>query len=72
MNILKKSRDDKGRWGSFPFYYTILVLSEIDSPKAKAELKYFQTACEKSLKLLSKKNDIISKRRCAIIKSAKV
>ncbi|MCK5853206.1 hypothetical protein KAH27_09295 [bacterium] len=73
MKILKSNRDDKGRWGRFPFYYTLLTLSEIDSPKAKAELKYCQQACEKSLKRLSKKDDIISKRRRAtIIKSMKV
>ncbi len=67
MKILKSSRDEKGSWGRFPFYYTILALSEIDSPKAKAELKYCQSACEKKLKSLYKKNDIISKRRRAII-----
>ena len=73
LKILKSNRDGKGRWGRHPFYYTLFTLSEIDSPKAKAELKYCQTACEKSLKRLLKKNDIISKRRCAIlIRSVKV
>ena len=73
LKILKSNRDGKGRWGRFPFYYTLLALSEIDSTKAKAELKYCQPACEKSLKRLSKKDDIISKRRRKIlIKSVKV
>ena len=73
VKILKSNRDGKGRWGRFPFYYTLFALSEIDSPKAKAELKYCQLACEKSIKRLSKKNDIISKRRREIlIRSAKV
>ncbi len=67
LKILKSNRDDKGRWGRYPFYYTLFTLSEIDSPKAKAELKYCQNACEKSLKRLSNKNDIISKRRRKII-----
>ncbi len=67
LKILKSNRDDKGRWGRFPFYYTLFTLSDIDSPKAKAELNYCQSACEKSLKRLLKKNDIISKRRRKII-----
>jgi hypothetical protein len=33
-------RDGKGRWHGFPFYYTILMLSEADDPLAAEELHY--------------------------------
>ena len=73
LEILKSNCDGKGRWGRYPFYYTVLTLCNVDSPKSKTELKYCRIACEKSLKRLSKKNDIISKRKRAIlIKSVKV
>ena len=30
MKMLKAHCDGKARWGRFPFYYTLLALSEID------------------------------------------
>ncbi len=42
-------RDGKGRWGGFPFFYTLLMLSEIDDPLAIQELKYAAPYCEKQL-----------------------
>ncbi len=38
-NIGKKRSGD-GKWRGFPFYYTLLTLSEMDTPFAKAELRY--------------------------------
>jgi hypothetical protein len=37
---LSKYRDGKGRWRIFPFYYTLLVLSDIGSRAARKELRY--------------------------------
>jgi hypothetical protein len=37
---LRTMRDGKGGWRRFPFWYTVLALSEMDSSEAKAELKY--------------------------------
>jgi hypothetical protein len=37
---LEKARDGRGRWKGFPYYYTVLALSEISLPEAKGELAY--------------------------------
>ena len=37
---IKKERTSDGRWHGFPFFYTLLTLSEINSPSAKAELTH--------------------------------
>ncbi|MDH5374368.1 MAG: hypothetical protein OEY40_00870 [Candidatus Bathyarchaeota archaeon] len=47
---IKKERTPDGRWHGFPFYYTLLTLSEIDTPLAKAELKYASKIVERLLK----------------------
>jgi len=40
LKSLNKYRDGKGRWGHYPFYYTLLALSEMDSRQAIAEMRY--------------------------------
>lgn len=40
LKWLKKFRDGKGRWKSFPFYYTLYTLNEIDLKYSADELKY--------------------------------
>jgi hypothetical protein len=47
---LGELQDGKGRWKRFPFYYTLLALSELDIPPARRELKYAQPAIERALK----------------------
>jgi hypothetical protein len=37
---LHSMRDDKGGWRTFPFWYTVLALSEIKVPGAGAEIRY--------------------------------
>jgi hypothetical protein len=37
---LRSMRDGAGQWRKFPFWYTVLSLSEMDSAEAKAELTY--------------------------------
>ena len=37
---LRSMRDGKGQWRRFPFWYTVLALSEMDVPEASKELKY--------------------------------
>lgn len=37
---INQNRDGEGRWGKYPFYYTLLALSEIESDSAIEELKY--------------------------------
>lgn len=37
---LRTMRDGEGGWRKFPYWYTVLALSEMDFPAAKEELKY--------------------------------
>ncbi len=66
IQVLKKRRDGKGRWNGFPFYYTLLALSEINLPSAIRELQYSIPACKRSLKRTTG-TDKFSRRRQAII-----
>jgi hypothetical protein len=47
LTKLNAQRDGKGRWGGFPFFYTVLTLSESDEPLAMQELQYVLPICEK-------------------------
>jgi hypothetical protein len=47
---LKACRQDNGRWGLYPFWYTLLALSEIDMPSARRELRHATPVCERILK----------------------
>ncbi len=66
MKALKLHRDGKGRWRSFPFYYTLLALSEIDSPSAILEMQYAAPILSRLLKR-TPKDDKISERRRALV-----
>ncbi|MGH9218127.1 MAG: hypothetical protein ACRD1W_02425 [Vicinamibacterales bacterium] len=37
---LRSMRDGKAGWRRFPFWYTVLALSEMDNSEARTELKY--------------------------------
>jgi len=50
IKTLKSMRDNTGKWKRFPFFYTILFLSEVNLPSAKEELKYTLNYCEKIIK----------------------
>lgn len=45
---LRSVRDGEEGWRTFPFWYTVLALSEMDSNGAKAELKYAAPALERA------------------------
>ncbi len=45
---LRSVRDGEEGWRKFPFWYTVLALSEMDSNDAKAELKYAAPALERA------------------------
>jgi hypothetical protein len=45
IRTLKSLRDGKGRWKRFPFYYTLLILNEIEFPAARKEMQYSARAC---------------------------
>ncbi|MBE0512814.1 hypothetical protein IBX38_07170 [Candidatus Bathyarchaeota archaeon] len=50
VNRLKKARTPDGRWHDFPFYYTLLTLSEMNIPSARAELRHASKIAERLLK----------------------
>ena len=37
---LRTVRDRSGEWRAFPFWYTVLALTEMNRPEARAELRY--------------------------------
>jgi hypothetical protein len=69
VQFLHQHRDGKRGWRRFPFYYTLLALSEIESRAAKAEIEYAADAIKSRL---SRKpaNDIYAQRRYDVIQRA--
>ncbi len=51
---IKENRTSDGRWRSFPFFYTLLTLSEIDLVSAKDELRHARNVAEKLVKRYQK------------------
>ncbi len=45
---LRSMRDGEHQWRKFPFWYTLLALSEMDSAEARAELKHAAPALERT------------------------
>ena len=45
---LRSVRDGEHGWHTFPFWYTVLALSEMDSVESKAELNYAARALERA------------------------
>jgi len=62
IRTLKSYRKQEGEWRRFPFYYTLLALSEIDSPLDVEEMRYVAGICERYVKRPSS-DDIYVKRR---------
>lgn len=54
LRALNHHRDEKGRWKRFPFHYTLLALSAIELPAARAELDYAAQNIERALRRLTK------------------
>jgi len=50
LNRIKEARTPDGRWHGSPFFYTLLALSEMDTPSAQAELRHASKVAEKLLK----------------------
>jgi hypothetical protein len=51
---LHRYRDGEGRWKRFPFYYTLLALSEMDIPGVREEIVYAGNVIERALRRLNK------------------
>ncbi|MHC4715227.1 MAG: hypothetical protein ACYTAN_18485 [Planctomycetota bacterium] len=62
VRILKKYRDGKGGWRTFPFWYTLLALSEIDTPAARAEKRHAAPLCERFLERAARRDKFARRR----------
>lgn len=62
MEALKEHRKGDGQWRRFPFYYTLLALSEIKLPAALEEMRYAAPVLKRYLKR-APKDDIYEQRR---------
>lgn len=49
MKELRGARLGDGKWRTFPFWYTLLALSEIALPAAVGEMRYAAPVCERYL-----------------------
>lgn len=56
VTAIKRARAGTGKWYWFPFWHTVLALSEIDSTSAREELIYAVPALERSLKVNKEEN----------------
>ena len=65
---LSSFRDGRGRWRGFPYYYTLLMLTELDESLAAQEINYAAPACEKLLKR-ARGSDQFSQRRQLILRN---
>lgn len=63
------ARDGYGRWKGMPFYYTLLMLCELDSPAAHSELGYAAPVCERMLPMQAP-DDVYGQRRRAVLERA--
>jgi len=63
VKTLKAHRDGKGRWRRFPYYYTLLALSEMNVPGVVTEMRYAAGGCEKLLKRSAAADKYANRRR---------
>jgi len=62
VDTLRQHRRGDGRWRRFPFYYTVLALTDMDMRAAVEELRYAGPVCEKALKRKAA-GDVLAQRR---------
>lgn len=63
LKYMKTMRDGKGRWKRFPFHYSLLALSELDSRAALSEMRYAAASAERSLRRDTGRNKYARRRR---------
>ena len=63
---LERDEDAEGRWRRFPFFYTLLALTDIDWKAAREELRYAAPAMEKTLGRLRQGAEHAPRRRALL------
>jgi hypothetical protein len=56
LAALRRRRDGEGRWKHFPYFYTLLALSEMDAAFVREEIQYAARGVERSLRRLIKQD----------------
>ncbi len=49
VKYLRSRRDGEGEWRAFPYWFTVLALSEMDFKEAKSELAYARSTLEQTV-----------------------
>jgi hypothetical protein len=63
LEILRQHRDGKGAWRRFPFYYTLLALSEMGVEDAQREIRYGAPRLEGMLRRQGRGDRFAARRR---------
>ncbi len=72
MKEIKSLRKGDCTWKRFPFYYTILALTEIPPELSRPELKYAAPKCEKLLSRMNDKDNHTRRRRIVLEKAISI
>lgn len=70
LGALYQTRDGNGTWKKFPFFYTLLWLTELSISKANSELTYTLPAVKRLIKRYENANDEIGHLRSIILHKA--
>ena len=62
LSLLRSLRSSTGRWSKFPFWYTVLALSDMDRPSALAELRHAAPALQRAMKARPKQDKVAQRR----------
>ena len=60
---MRMLRRPDGKWGRFPFFYSLLALSEIDIPEAREEMSFAAPECRRVLRAAKRSNRTSVRRR---------
>jgi len=63
LRQLRSRRDTAGGWRTYPFFYTLSALLEIDLPAARAELRHAAPRCARLLRKLRAQAPYAERRR---------
>jgi hypothetical protein len=64
---ITSTRDGKGRWRRFPYYYTLLTLTDCATPSAYDEMKYTSFHARKLINRYQDQSDLTSQFRRYIL-----
>lgn len=57
IGVLTSHEDGAGTWRRFPFYYTLLALSEVDTPNSRRAVAYALPECGRRLRSIRQNTD---------------